>query len=84
MDNPGKWSNRDMNTQQEQFDILIVGGGMVGATLGNALGDSGLRVVVLEDARPEDFSPDQTHDLRVSAVSIASSNILRTLGVWVA
>lgn len=82
MDNPVKWSNRNMNTEQEHFDILIVGGGMVGATLGNALGDSGLRVAVLEDAPPEEFSPDQAHDLRVSAVSIASSNILRTLGVW--
>ena len=71
-----------MNTQQELFDILIVGGGMVGATLGCALGDSGLKVAVLEDAPPEDFSPEQPHDLRVSAVSIASSNILRTIGVW--
>lgn len=71
-----------MNTQQDHFDILIVGGGMVGATLGNALGDSGLQVLVLEDAPPEEFSPDQVHDLRVSAVSIASSNILKTLGIW--
>lgn len=65
-----------------EFDVLIVGGGMVGATLGCALGDSGLKVAVLEDAPPEGFAPDQAFDLRVSAVSIASANILKTLGVW--
>lgn len=66
----------------ENFDVLIVGGGMVGATLGCALGNSGLRVALLEDSPPAPFSADQPHDLRVSAVSIASANILKTLGIW--
>ena len=65
-----------------EFDVLIVGGGMVGATLGCALGGSGLRVAVLEDAPPQEFNADQPYDLRVSAVSIASANILKTLGIW--
>ncbi|GAB6046944.1 FAD-dependent monooxygenase [Methyloparacoccus murrellii] len=66
----------------EDYDVLIVGGGMVGGTLGCALGGSGLRVAVLEDAPPMPFSPEQPHDLRVSAVSVASANILRTIGAW--
>ena len=65
-----------------EFDVLIVGGGMVGATLGCALGGSGLRVAVLEDAPPQEFNTEQPYDLRVSAVSIASANILKTLGIW--
>lgn len=65
-----------------EFDVVIVGGGMVGATLGCALGDSRLKVAVLEDSPPEPFSPDQPQDLRVSAVSVASQNILKTLGAW--
>ena len=65
-----------------EFDVLIVGGGMVGATLGCALGGSGLRVAVLEDSPPEEFNAEQPYDLRVSAVSIASANILKTLGIW--
>jgi 2-octaprenyl-3-methyl-6-methoxy-1,4-benzoquinol hydroxylase len=65
-----------------EFDVLIVGGGMVGATLGCALGGTGLRVAVLEDSPPEEFNAEQPYDLRVSAVSIASANILKTLGIW--
>ncbi len=65
-----------------EYDVLVVGGGMVGATLGCALGGSDLRVAVLEDAPPHAFSPEQPHDLRVSAVSVASANILKTVGAW--
>lgn len=67
---------------KDEYDVLIVGGGMVGATLGCALGGSRLRVAVLEDSPPPDFAPSQPHDLRVSAVSIASASILKTVGAW--
>lgn len=66
----------------EHYDVVIVGGGMVGATLACGLGDSPLKVAVIEDAPPPEFAPDQPHDLRVSAVSIASSSILKTVGAW--
>lgn len=65
-----------------EYDVLIVGGGMVGATLGCALGGSRLRVAVLEETPPLPFDPAQPHDLRVSAVSIASASILKTIGAW--
>ena len=55
---------------------------MVGATLGCGLGGSPLRVAVLEDAPPPAFDATQAHDLRVSAVSIASASILKTVGAW--
>ncbi|SMF95951.1 2-octaprenyl-3-methyl-6-methoxy-1,4-benzoquinol hydroxylase [Methylomagnum ishizawai] len=67
---------------KDEYDVLIVGGGMVGATLGCALGGSRLRVAVLEDSPPREFSPEQPHDLRVSAVSVASASILKTVGAW--
>ncbi len=66
----------------DEYDVLIVGGGMVGATLGCGLGGSRLRVAVLEDAPPPEFTPEQPHDLRVSAVSVASASILKTVGAW--
>lgn len=66
----------------EQYDVLIMGGGMVGATLACALKDSGLRIAVLEHQPPQAFSAGQPHDLRVSALSLASKNILQNLGVW--
>jgi len=66
----------------EKYDVIIVGGGMVGAALGCGLGGSRLRVAVIEDAPPPAFAPEQPHDLRVSAISIASASILKTVGAW--
>lgn len=66
----------------EHFDVIVVGGGMVGATLACGLGHSDLKVAVIEDRPPRPFSPEQVHDLRVSALSIASRKILATLGAW--
>ncbi len=64
------------------YDVLIVGGGMVGACLGCALGGSSLRVAVVEETPPMAYDPSQSHDLRVSALSLASVSILKTLGAW--
>ena len=64
------------------YDIAIVGGGMVGATLACALVNSGLRIALLEAQPPQPFSSDQAHDLRVSALSPASQNILQHVGAW--
>jgi 2-octaprenyl-3-methyl-6-methoxy-1,4-benzoquinol hydroxylase len=67
---------------KEDFDVVVVGGGMVGAAVGCGLGGSRLKVAVIESAPPEPFSPEQPHDLRVSALSIASKNILAAVGAW--
>ena len=55
---------------------------MVGAAVACCLGDSGLSVAVIEAQVSENFTTDQPHDLRVSALSIASRNILETVGAW--
>ncbi len=67
---------------KEKFDVIIVGGGMVGAAVACSLGDSPLTVAIIESALPEAYEPTQAHDLRVSALSIASKNILETIGAW--
>jgi len=66
----------------EEFDVVIVGGGMVGSAVACSLGNSSLKVAVIESTPPPAFSPEQAHDLRVSALSIASKNILETVGAW--
>ncbi len=66
----------------KEFDVVIVGAGMVGATVACGLGESSLRVAVIEQSLPENFSSEQPHDLRVSALSIASKNILQAVGAW--
>lgn len=66
----------------QNVDVIIVGGGMVGAAVACSLGDSALQVAVIENAPPQAFSAEQPHDLRVSALSIASKLILETVGAW--
>ncbi len=67
---------------KEIFDVVVVGGGMVGAAVACTLGGSSLKVAVIESSPPTPFNPDQPHDLRVSALSIASKHILETVGAW--
>jgi len=66
----------------KQFDVVIVGGGMVGATVACGLGGSRLKVAVIEQSIPRVFSNEQAHDLRVSALSLASKKILQVVGAW--
>ena len=66
----------------KRYDVLIVGGGMVGATIACALGGSDLSVGVLEYQYPKGFDPEQPHDLRVSAISVASQNVIDMVGAW--
>jgi 2-octaprenyl-6-methoxyphenol hydroxylase len=61
-----------------QHDILIVGGGPVGAALALALGASGLSVL-LADASGADLRAD---DPRTLALAYGSRLILERLGVW--
>lgn len=67
---------------QKEYDVVIVGGGMVGAAVACSLGGSRLKVAMIEAHTPEPFDNDQPHDLRVSALSIASRKILETIGAW--
>lgn len=55
---------------------------MVGAILALALGNTPLRVAVVEELEPAPYDPAAPHDIRVSALSIASRRICTTLGAW--
>lgn len=60
------------------YDIVIVGGGPIGAALAIALQGSGLTVLVLE-ARPD---AGNSNDARTLAMSYGSRLILERLGIW--
>lgn len=64
-----------------QADVVIVGGGMVGAALACALAPLGLRVLVVESSAKESFE-EQEYDLRVSAVTSASKRLFQDIGAW--
>lgn len=62
-------------------DVAIIGGGMVGLTVAAALEKSGLRIAIIESQLPETELADLP-DIRVSAISRASENILDNVGAW--
>lgn len=64
------------------YEIIIAGGGMVGAALACLLGQAGKQVAVLETTTPAAFSPDDPFDNRVSAISRASQRLLEQAGAW--
>ncbi|MBN2646910.1 MAG: UbiH/UbiF/VisC/COQ6 family ubiquinone biosynthesis hydroxylase [Thiotrichales bacterium] len=68
-------------TLKTAYDVVVVGGGMVGAATAIGLAQAGFSVCVLEP-NPVEWSAQQPIGLRVSALTRASENILRHLGVW--
>jgi 2-octaprenylphenol hydroxylase len=71
-----------LSEESSLFDLLVVGGGMVGATLARACSGKGLRIAVIETRAPQRDWPPGEIDLRVSALSRASQRILARLGAW--
>lgn len=63
------------------FDILIVGGGMVGASLAHALKAVPLRIGIIE-AYPLHDENQPSYDSRAIALSYGSKRIFDSLGVW--
>ncbi|MEW6331922.1 MAG: 2-octaprenyl-6-methoxyphenyl hydroxylase [Pseudomonadota bacterium] len=63
------------------FDILIIGGGLVGASLACALRDSGLRTGIIE-AVPLAASAQPSYDDRTLALAWGSKKIFEGMGVW--
>lgn len=74
-------------TQTLEFDIAIVGGGMVGTSLASLLAASQphLSIVLLESqpfARADEQHFQPSFDARSTALSYGTANILRELGLW--
>jgi 2-octaprenylphenol hydroxylase len=69
------------NQDKTDYDIVIVGGGLVGSALACALGNSDKSVLVLESGPAQSEMPAE-YDLRVSAITGASVNFFKAVGVW--
>ena len=65
----------------QSYDIAVVGGGMVGLAFAAALKETTLKIVVIEGNEINRELGDSP-ELRVSALSRASQNILQNLDVW--
>ncbi|NOQ64837.1 MAG: NAD(P)-binding protein [Methyloprofundus sp.] len=65
-----------------QYAVIVVGGGIVGATAACALAQAGIQVALVDARKPEKEWDAGSVDMRVSALTRASQNILRNVGAW--
>jgi 2-octaprenyl-6-methoxyphenol hydroxylase len=65
----------------KQWDVVIVGGGMVGASFALALRSTRLRVLLIESVSPDSAS-QPSFDERTTALGNGSKQIFESLGVW--
>lgn len=66
---------------QQQFDIVIVGGGLAGGLAGIALGKAGFSCAII-DAAPPQAMRNAAFDGRTTAISYASARLFKRLGLW--
>ena len=68
----------DSSKPKIDYDVVIVGGGIVGATLACGLKDSGLKITIIESQQPEvAISKKQAY-----ALTLQTGRILKSIGVW--
>jgi 2-octaprenylphenol hydroxylase len=72
----------EQQSNNNTYDLLIVGGGMVGSALACATAEAGFKVCLLEMREPQREWPKDEVDLRVSALTRASQRVLENLGAW--
>lgn len=76
-----------MAAKVAEFDVVIVGAGIAGSALACALSNTALRILLVEggsfpEAAPKNNCEINGFDPRVSALTLASKDLLEKLGVW--
>ena len=73
-----------MSDEKTDFDLIIIGGGLVGASLACALSDSSLRIAIIEafpfKSDGSEYQP--AFDARSVALSYTSKQVFEGMGLW--
>ncbi len=64
------------------YDIVIVGGGLIGTAMALALSDHQLKIALVDDKPASTISNSSSLDMRNTALSQSSIESLQRLGVW--
>lgn len=71
-----------MNKLTEYYDVVVVGAGMTGAAAALGFAQEGMKVALLEKAQPTTFDASSAPDVRISAISRSSVDLLKQQGAW--
>lgn len=66
----------------KKYPVVVVGGGIVGATAACAIAQAGIEVALVDVYNPAREWPADPVDIQVSALTRASQNILQAVGAW--
>ena len=67
---------------KRDYDIVICGGGMIGATLATLLAPHGFSIALVEAHEPAAYDLSQSFDLRISALSPKSAQVMQQSDAW--
>jgi len=67
-----------MKNKKNDFDVIIVGGGLSGLSLACLLGNANLKTACIDQLDPK----SKGIDLRTTAISYGSTKILERAGIW--
>ena len=65
----------------KDFDVLIIGGGLVGASQAIALANAGIHCCIIDKIDPR-TTTTANFDGRASAIALSTKRMLETIGVW--
>ena len=73
-----------MTDNNTDFDLIIIGGGLVGASLACALENSSLRIAIIEayPFKSDDSEFQPAFDARSVALSYTSKQVFEGMGLW--
>ncbi len=74
-------SDRAATADRLTVDVVVIGGGLVGLTIGIALGGAGLETAVIDGVDPA-VMQGSAFDGRVCSIAQGSKRVLEGLGVW--
>ena len=66
---------------EQEYDLIIVGGGLVGASLATALRETEIRIAVVE-RWPLDSANQPSYDERTVALTWSARCIFTGMGIW--
>ncbi len=71
-----------MTALERHWDVIVVGGGLVGAAFALSMRQSGYSVALIEGRAPMAPPEDDSWDSRIYAISRASQSVLAACGAW--